>query len=125
MAKPVWEGERMKHRRLVALMMAAVFVGALTTTARAETKGNNPLSVIATGFYSAIATAIGGPVKFVTCGTLAVVGGVGHGLTVGESEFVQEEFLSAIPSACDPSLKTLPANVTPYLDGPQPDDMAW
>jgi hypothetical protein len=53
------------------------------------------------------------------------VGGVGHGLSVGESEFVQEEFLSTIPSACGPALKTLPADVTPYLDGPQPDDMAW
>ncbi len=97
----------------------------LTGMANAQPKGNDLVSAIATGVYSAMATVIGVPVKLATCGTLAVVGGAGHGLTVGESEFVQEEFLSAIPSACGPSLKTLPADVTPYLDGPQPDDMAW
>lgn len=97
----------------------------LTGAASAEPKGNNLLSAVATGVYSAIATVIAVPVKVATCGALTAVGGTGYGLTVGESEFVQEEFLSALPSACGPALKTLPPDVTPYLDGPQPDDMAW
>jgi hypothetical protein len=91
----------------------------------AAPRGNDYGSAVATGMYSAIATVIGLPVKVASCGVLMAVGGVGHGLSVGESEFVQEEFLSAIPSTCGPTLKTLPADVTPYLDGPQPDDMAW
>jgi len=113
-----------KHCGIVTGAILFVII-ALTGAANAQPKGNDLLSAVATGVYSAIATVIGAPVKLATCGALTAVGGVGHGLTVGESEFVQEEFLSAIPSACGPTLKTLPADVAPYLDGPQPDDMAW
>ena len=113
-----------KHHSVAIGAILFMFIS-LSGTANAAPKGNDFGSAVATGLYSAIATVIGAPVKIATCGVLVTVGGVGHGLSVGESEFVQEEFLSAIPSACGPSLKTLPADVTPYLDGPQPDDMAW
>jgi hypothetical protein len=115
----------MKKRRGITVGAVIIALISLTGTANAAPKGNDYGSAVATGVYSAIATVIGLPVKVATCGVLATVGGVGHGLSVGESEFAQEEFLSAIPSACGPVLKTLPADVTPYLDGPQPDDMAW
>ena len=109
----------------VAIGMSLFVLTAFVGTANAEPKGNDFLSAVATGVYSAMATVIAVPIKFATCGTLATIGGVGHGLTVGESEIVQEEFLSGIPSACGPVLKTLPADVTPYLEGPEPRDMAW
>ena len=115
----------MRTSRHVAIGMSLFVLTAFVGTANAEPKGNDFLSAVATGVYSAMATVIAVPIKFATCGTLATIGGVGHGLTVGESEIVQEEFLSGIPSACGPVLKTLPADVTPYLDGPRPDDMAW
>ena len=109
----------------VAVGISLFVLTSLAGTANAEPKGNDFLSAVATGVYSALATVIAVPVKFATCGTLATIGGVGHGLTVGESEIVQEEFLSGIPSACGPVLKTLPADVTHYLEGPEPRDMAW
>ena len=109
----------------VAAGMSLFVLTACAGAANAEPKGNDFLSAVATGVYSAMATVVAVPIKFATCGTLATIGGVGHGLTVGESEIVQEEFLSGIPSACSPVLKTLPADVTPYLEGPEPRDMAW
>lgn len=75
--------------------------------------------------YSIIATIVALPVKVATCTTMSVVGGVGYGLTLGESEFVQEEFLSGLPDACRPVLKTTPMEIDPDLPGPQPRDMAW
>jgi hypothetical protein len=115
----------MRTSSQVAIGMSLFVLTAFVGTANAEPKGNDFLSAVATGVYSAMATVIAVPIKFATCGTLATIGGVGHGLTVGESEIVQEEFLSGIPSACGPFLKTLPADVTPYLEGPEPRDMAW
>jgi hypothetical protein len=115
----------MRTSRRVAVGMSLFVLTSLAGTANAEPKGNDFLSAVATGVYSALATVIAVPIKFATCGTLATIGGVGHGLTVGESEIVQEEFLSGIPSACGPFLNTLPADVTPYLEGPQPRDMDW
>ena len=115
----------MKISRRVAVGISLLVLTSLAGTANAEPQGNDFLSAVATGVYSALATVIAVPIKFATCGTLATIGGVGHGLTVGESEIVQEEFLSAIPSACGPYLNTLPADVTPYLEGPQPRDMDW
>jgi hypothetical protein len=75
--------------------------------------------------YSLIATVVALPVKVATCTTMSVIGGVGHGLTLGESEFVQEEFLSGLPDACRPVLKSTPMEIDPDLPGPQPRDMAW
>lgn len=109
----------------VAVGMSLFVLTSLAGAANAEPKGNDFLSAVATGVYSAMATVIAVPIKFATCATLATIGGVGQGLTVGESEVVQEEFLSGIPSACGPFLKTLPADVTPHLEGPQPRDMDW
>ena len=65
------------------------------------------------------------PVKIATCGGMAVIGGVGYGVTLGESEFVQDEFLSALPDACRPVLKTTPMEIDPILPGPRPQDLEW
>jgi hypothetical protein len=65
------------------------------------------------------------PVKIVTCGGMAVIGGVGYGLTVGESEVVQDEFLSSLPDACRPVLKTTPGEIDPVFPGPRPQDLEW
>ena len=75
--------------------------------------------------FSIIGTIIALPVKVVTCGGMAAIGGVGYGLTLGESEFVQEEFLSALPDACRPVLKTTPMEINPVLPGPRPQDVGW
>ncbi len=75
--------------------------------------------------YSIIATIIGVPVKIATCAALGAIGGAAHGATLGESEFIQEEFLSALPDACYPVLKTTPPEIEPYLKGPQPREMQW
>jgi len=105
----------------VSFFVLTSFVG----TASAEPRGNDFLSAVATGVYSAMATVVAAPIRFATCGALAAVGGAGHGLSGGESEIVREELLSAIPSACGPILKTLPTDVTPYLEQSEPRDMAW
>lgn len=115
----------MRKYRSVAIGISLFVLAFFTGTANAEPQGNDFLSAVAGGVYSAMATVIAVPVKLATCGTLATIGGVGHGLSVGASEIVQEEFLSAIPSACGPFLNTLPADVAPHLEGPQPRDMAW
>lgn len=115
----------MRKYRSVTIGMSLFVLTSLTGTANAEPQGNDFLSAVAGGVYSAMATVIAVPVKLATCGTLATIGGVGHGLSIGASEIVQEEFLSAIPSACGPYLNTLPADVAPHLEGPQPRDMDW
>jgi hypothetical protein len=115
----------MRKHSSVAAGLSLFVLTSLTGTANAEPQGNDFLSAVAGGLYSAIATVIAVPVKVATCGVVTTVGGVGHGLSAGSSEIVQEEFLSAIPSACGPYLNTLPADVAPHLEGPQPRDMAW
>lgn len=115
----------MKKSRSVAIGISLFVLTSLTGTVNAEPQGNDFLSAVAGGAYSAIATVIAVPVKLATCGTLVAIGGVGHGLSIGASEIVQEEFLSAIPSACGPYLNTLPADIAPHLEGPQPRDMDW
>lgn len=115
----------MRKHRSVAVGLSLFVLTSLTGTANAEPQGNDFLSAVAGGVYSAMATVIAVPVKLATCGVVTTIGGVGHGLSVGASEIVQEEFLSAIPSACGPFLNTLPADVAPHLEGPQPRDMAW
>ena len=119
-----WEETMRKHSSVAAGLSLFVLIS-LTGTANAEPQGNDYASAVVGGLYSAIATVIAVPVKVATCGVVATVGGVGHGLSGGESALVKEEFLSAIPSACGPYLKTLPADVAPRLEGPQPRDMAW
>lgn len=109
----------------VAIGVSLFVLTSLMGTANAEPQGNDFLSAVAGGVYSAMATVIAVPVKLATCGVVVTIGGVGHGLSIGASEIVQEEFLSAIPSACGPYLNTLPADVAPHLEGPQPRDMAW
>src|SRR5260221_13161707 len=88
--------------------------------------GNRDLPTATGGaIYSIIATIIALPVKIATCGGMAAIGGAGYGATLGESEFVQEEFLSALPDACRPVLKTTPMDIDPILSGPRPRDMQW
>ena len=115
----------MRKRSSVVVGLSLFVLISLTGTANAEPQGNDFLSAVAGGVYSAMATVIAVPVKVATCGVVTAIGGVGHGLSGGESALVKEEFLSAIPSACGPYLKTLPADVAPRLEGPQPRDMAW
>lgn len=67
-----------------------------------------------------IATVIGLPLKVVTCGATIALGGVGYGLTLGHSEFIQKELLSGLSAVCGTRLDT----VTVRVDGPQPSDMA-
>src|SRR5262245_11779168 len=91
--------EEMRISRGMAVGMSFLLLASFVGTANAEPKGNDFFSAVAGGVYSAMATVIALPVKVATCGVVATIGGVGHGLTVGESEIVQEEFLSGIPSA--------------------------
>ena len=69
---------------------------------------------------SVIATVISLPLKVATCGATIALGGVGYGLTLGHSEFVQTELLSGLSSACGTRLDT----ETVQVDGPQPSDMS-
>ena len=54
----------------------------------------------ATGMASTLATVFMMPVKLVNCVVMVTVGGAAYGITMGSSEFVEQEFLGAIPSAC-------------------------
>jgi hypothetical protein len=69
---------------------------------------------------SMIATAISLPLKVATCGVTIALGGVGYGLTLGHSEFIQTELLSSLSSVCGTRLDT----ETVQVDGPQPSDMS-
>lgn len=115
----------MRLRNIATIATTCLFLeqGAMVKSAEAE---HRDLPTATSGaVYSIIATIIGVPVKIATCTAMGVIGGVGHGMSLGESEFVQEEFLSGIPDACRPVLKTTPMDIDPYLEGPQPRDMAW
>ena len=67
-----------------------------------------------------IATVIGLPLKVATCGATIALGGVGYGLTLGHSEFIQTELLSGLSSVCGTQLDT----VTVQVNGPQPSDIS-
>ncbi|MBM4259693.1 MAG: hypothetical protein FJ147_27830 [Deltaproteobacteria bacterium] len=114
----------MKRIRIVAIvvMFLAFGQGLVAFPAHA---GRDLPTAVGGGISSIIATVIALPVKVATCTAMSVVGGIGYGATLGESEFVQEEFVSGIPDACRPVLKTTPTEIDPKLRGPQPRDMAW
>jgi len=114
----------MKRTRIAAIATTFLVLsqGVLALPAHA----NRDLPTATGGaIFSIIATIVAVPVKIATCTAVSAIGGVGYGATLGESEFIQEEFLSGIPDACRPVLKTTPMDIDPYLRGPQPRDMAW
>ncbi|MGE0821076.1 MAG: hypothetical protein AB7G75_26175 [Candidatus Binatia bacterium] len=115
----------MKRNYLISIATALFLFGQGAAVTNARTEGHDFPTATSGAAYSIISTIIAIPVKIATCATLGVVGGVGHGLSAGESEVIQSEFLSAIPYACQPVLKTLPPDIDHYLDGPQPQDMDW
>ena len=67
-----------------------------------------------------IASIISLPLRAATCGATIALGGVGYGLTLGHSEFIQTELLSSLSSACGTRLDT----VTVQVNGPQPSDVS-
>ena len=86
----------------------------------ANAKDMEPTVDVAGSATSVIATLISLPLKVATCGATIALGGVGYGLTLGHSEFVQTELLSGLSSACGTQLDTVAVGV----DGPQPSDMS-
>jgi hypothetical protein len=58
------------------------------------------------GLSGALALIVDVPVKAVSCGATAVLGGIGHGLTLGHSEFIQQEFLNGLPALCSAQVDT-------------------
>jgi hypothetical protein len=112
----------MRRARMAIALLAAsvVFQAGTVPLARAEQRNEFPAAV-ATGVFSALATVVAVPLKFATCTAVAAVGGAGYGLTLGQSDFVRQELLSGIPRACGIIMHTTAPEVTPYLEGPQPD----
>ena len=117
----------MKLRRALLVRIAAMVMlsVSLFTTTNARAAQRDLPTETGVAMFSIIGTIIALPVKVVTCGGMATLGGVGYGLTMGESEFVQEEFLYALPDACRPVLKTTPMEIDRVLPGPRPQDAEW
>lgn len=105
--------------RVAAIVICLCVQLAFLPTVRAEDI-DTPTRVAAV-VSSSISTAIGLPLKLVTCGAVITLGGVGYGLTLGQSDFVQQEVLAGTPYACGAQLKTIP----PQVSGPQPREMDW
>lgn len=116
---------KLRRRPLVLTAIAIMFSTLILTGARVHAAQRDVFTATGGAIFSIIGTIVALPVKIATCGGIAAVGGAGYGVTLGESEFVQEEFLSAIPDACRPVLKTTPPEIDPLLPGPQPRDMEW
>jgi hypothetical protein len=115
----------MKRRRMMFLISTLCVVGQFLIGGNIHAAQRDLPTATGGAMFSIIGTIIALPVKVVTCGGMAALGGVGYGLTLGESEFVQEEFLSALPDACQPVLKTTPMEINPVLPGPRPQDVDW
>ena len=115
----------MKRRRTTLLISTLCVVGQLLIGGNVHAEQRDLPTETGVAMFSIIGTIIALPVKVVTCGGMAAIGGVGYGLTLGESEFVQEEFLSALPDACRPVLKTTPMEIDRVLPGPRPQDADW
>jgi hypothetical protein len=120
--------ERMRQaRRTLALLAVSILLQAGTaslgqTQTQAQAQREFPTAV-GTGVFSAFATVVGLPIKIATCAAMTAVGGVGYGLTLGHSDLVRQEFLSGLPLACGMKMNTTAPEVTPYLGGPQPDEL--
>jgi hypothetical protein len=115
----------MKRRRMMFLISTLCVVWQFLIEGSVHAAQRDLPTATGGAMFSIIGTIIALPVKVVTCGGMATIGGVGYGLTLGESEFVQEEFLSALPDACRPVLKTTPMEINPVLPGPRPQDVGW
>jgi hypothetical protein len=115
----------MKRRQMMFLISTLSVVGQLLIGGNIHAAQRDLPTETGVAMFSIIGTVIALPVKVVTCGGMAALGGVGYGLTLGESEFVQEEFLSSLPDACRPVLKTTPMEIDRVLPGPRPQDAEW
>ena len=115
----------MKRRQMIFLFSTLCVVGQFLMGGNVRAAQPDLPTAIGVSAFSIIGTIIALPVKVVTCGGMVAIGGVGYGLTIGESEFVQEEFLSALPDACRPVLKTTPMEIDRVLPGPRPQDAEW
>jgi hypothetical protein len=115
----------MKWRQMMFLISTLCVVGQLLIGGNVHAAQRDLPTETGVAMFSIIGTIIALPIKVVTCGGMAAIGGVGYGLTMGESEFVQEEFLSALPDACRPVLKTTPMEIDRVLPGPRPQDAEW
>src|SRR5689334_18611213 len=91
---------RLKHTSLIMTATVMLFFAQLFAGAHASAAQRDLPTATGGAVFSILGTIIALPVKVATCGSMAVLGGVGYGVTLGESEFVQEEFLSALPDAC-------------------------
>ena len=116
---------KLKRRPLVMTAIVLMFSAPLLTGAQVQAAQRDFPTATGGAVFSIIGTIIALPVKIATCGGMAAIGGAGYGATLGESEFIQEEFLSALPDACRPVLKTTPMEIDPVLPGPQPRDAGW
>ena len=115
----------MKRWKTTFIIAGLCVAGQLLTGANVRAAQRDLPTATGGAVFSIIGTIIALPVKIATCGGMAVIGGVGYGVTLGEGEFVQEEFLSALPDACRPVLKTTPMEIDPNLPGPRPQDLEW
>ena len=115
----------MKRWKTTLIITVLCIASQLLTVSHVRATQRDFPTAIGGAAFSIIGTIIALPVKIATCGGVAALGRAGYGATLGESEFIQEEFLSALPDACRPVLKTTPMDIDPVLPGPQPRDAGW
>ena len=100
---------------LIALCLLVQTVGVSFVGAEED----DPTTLGAASVTGAIATVLALPLKIATCGATVALGGVGYGLALGHSEFIQQELISSLPAACGARLDTIEVPI----HGPQPREM--
>jgi len=99
---------------VVALGLSVQLMAAPGARAEDDVTGS-----VATGLLSALATVIALPVRVATCLATVTIGGATYGVTMGSSEFVNEEILGSVPYACGARINTLPLEVEPLTRAPE------
>ncbi len=89
-----------RNRVWTTVVVALWLVVQLMVVSGARADTEEVVEGAATGMASTLATVFMMPVKLANCVVMVTVGGAAYGLTMGSSEFVEEELVGAIPSAC-------------------------
>ncbi len=102
----------------IATITLCLFVQTFhVSSVRAEERDGTTQAAVGLSEAFAIITSL--PIKVAACGATAALGGVGYGLTLGHSEFIQQEVLGGLPSLCSARLETVPIRT----DGPRPEEL--
>ena len=108
-----------RNRVWTTVAMALWLVVQMVGVSRARADEPEGVVEIASGTVSVLATVIALPLKLVTCVTTVAMSAAGYGLTLGSSEFVQDELVGGVPYACGGKYYVAPQEVGQYAEQPE------